>query len=246
MVFLPGQSFSVDSTRFSHNQDKIFDIFNTNEDEQIINKLFGLPHTTLHESAEWALGIVTGNNEKFLSTIQKEGYEPIYKGRDVERFYLKEPGNYILFKPDLFQQTPPEAKYRVPEKLIYRFISNKLVFAYDNKQQLTLNSANILIPDSKDYPVKLILALFNSTLYQFVFLKKFFTHKILKNHLEGLPLLLLDEKQQKPLLEITDYLIDATLHQKQRIELSSELDNAIFGLLNLSMGEITSIKKALG
>ena len=246
MVFLPGQSFSIDSNRFSHNQDKIFDIFNTNDDEQIINKLFGLPHTTLHEHADWALGIVTGNNEKFLSTIQKEGYEPIYKGRDVERFYLKEPGSYIFFKPDLFQQTPPETKYRVPEKLIYRFISNKLVFAYDNKQRLTLNSANILIPVAGEYPVKLILALFNSKLYQFVFLKKFFTHKILKNHLEGLPLLLLDKKQQKPLLEITEFLIQPSLPVKKRIELSADLDNRIFGLLNLSTGEIASIKKALG
>jgi len=246
MVFLPGQSFSVDSARFSHNQDKIFDIFNTSDDELIINKLFAYPYTTLQDHAEWALGIVTGNNDKFISTIQKDSYEPIYKGRDVERFYLKEPGSYILFKPELFQQTAPEAKYRVREKLIYRFISNKLVFAYDNRQRLTLNSANILIPTDNNYPVKLIPALFNSSLYQFVFLKKFFTHKILKNHLEGLPLLLLDDEQLKSFLDFTGSLIDPALPDKQRIKLLSELDNVLFELLKLSNTEIACVRKAVG
>lgn len=246
MVFLPGQSFTVDSNRFTHNQDKIFDIFNTNADELIINKLFALPHTTLYENADWALGIVTGNNDKFISPVKKDGYEPIYKGRDVEKFYLREASTYIFFKPDMFQQTPPEEKYRVREKLIYRFISKRLMFAYDNKQQITLNSANILIPVANDYPVKLILALFNSSLYQFVFLKKFFTHKILKNHLEGLPLPYLNKNQQKPLLELTDYLIDPALSVKTRSDLTAELDDLVFDLLDLSAVEIASIKKALG
>jgi type I restriction-modification system DNA methylase subunit len=246
MVFLPGQSFSIDSNRFSHNQDKIFDIFNTNDDEQIINKLFAFPHTTLQDKADWALGIVTGNNEKFISDTKKEGYEPIYKGRDVEKFYLKEPGAYILFKTELFQQTAPVAKYRVSEKLIYRFISNKLVFAYDNQQRLTLNSANILIPTDDQYPVKLISALFNSSLYQFVFLKKFFTHKILKNHLEGLPLLILDGSMQKAILDITDSLINPALPEKQRIRLLSELDGLLFELLKLRSNEIDCVKKAVG
>jgi hypothetical protein len=58
--------------------------------------------------------------------------------------------------------------------LIYRFISKYLVFAYDDKQKLTLNSANIVIPKTDDYPIKVIAALFNSSLYQFIFQKKFF------------------------------------------------------------------------
>jgi type I restriction-modification system DNA methylase subunit len=245
MVFLQDQSFSVDSNRFSHNQDKIFDIFNTRDDERIINKLYEFPHATLYEHADWALGIVTGNNDKFLSAVKKEGFEPIYKGRDVERFYLKPPESYILFKPELFQQTPPEEKYRVTEKLIYRFISNKLIFAYDNRQQLTLNSANILIPDTDHYPAKLILALFNSSLYQYVFQKKFFTHKILKNHLERLPLLLMEENNQKKLIEITEALIEPSLPLKQRKNLLSQLDDEISALLNFSNGEKAMITKAL-
>jgi type I restriction-modification system DNA methylase subunit len=245
MVYLPGQSFTIDSTRFSHNQDKIFDIFNTNDDERIISKLYDVPHITLKDNAEWALGIVSGNNDKFISAVQKPGYEPIFKGRDIEKFYIKQPESYIHFTPELFQQTAPENRYRVSEKLIYRFISSKLVFAYDNMQRLTLNSANILIPNGEKYPVKLILALFNSSLYQFVYQKKFFTHKVLKSQLESLPLLLTDDTEQNELIKLSDLLIDTTISSNQRMKLLAELDDKIFKMLNLSSAEISLINKTI-
>lgn len=114
---------------------------------------------------------------------------------------------YIRFVPEKFQQVAPIEKYRAKEKLIYKFISKFLVFAYDDKQRLTLNSANILIPKIPNYSIKIIAALFNSSLYQFIFQKKFSSIKVLRNHIEQLPLPLWDKKTFSEIIKLTDKII---------------------------------------
>jgi hypothetical protein len=59
-----------------------------------------------------------------------------------------------------------------------------------------LNSANILIPKI-DYSIKVILALFNSELYKQIFQKKFNSIKVLKSHIQELPLPILDEDKYR-------------------------------------------------
>lgn len=180
---------AVDQERFLGNDDFAFDINVNPADGRILEKVYGCAHTTLEGKAEWALGIVTGDNGLFLHPEGRgPGFEPIYTGKEVDHYVLRAPSAYIRFEPERFQQTAPERKYRAPEKLVYRFISKRLVVAYDDCGRLTLNSANILIPGIERYPVKAVLALLNSSLYQFLFQKKFSSIKVLRSHLERLPL----------------------------------------------------------
>lgn len=146
------------------------------------------------------------------------------------------PSGFIQFTPKKFQQVAPTEKYRVPEKLIYRFISKYLIFAYDNKQQLTLNSANIVIPKISGYPIKVIAALFNSTLYQFIFQKKFSSIKVLRSHIEQMPLPLWDKKTFSEIIRMVDGIIEDKGDFK-------ELDNYIMEKFNLSSKEKNYIKK---
>ncbi|MCK4745078.1 N-6 DNA methylase, partial [Candidatus Parcubacteria bacterium] len=166
-VYKENKNYKVNQSRWKNNQDFIFNIHASGFDTEIIDKIYNINHTTLKGQSDWALGIVTGDNSKYIINKLKDGYEKIYKGKDVKKFVLKKPDNYIQFTPAKFQQSAPQEKYRAKEKLIYKFISKYLVFAYDDKQKLTLNSANIVIPKIPDYPIKIIAALFNSSLYQF-------------------------------------------------------------------------------
>lgn len=223
-------SFTIDQQRFRTNPDYIFDIETNNEDSQIIEKVYRKPHHTLKNNAEWALGIVTGDNKKFLKDSINNGYEEIYRGKEVNKYILSKASDFILFEPEKFQQSAPIEKYRAKEKLIYRFISDKLVFAYDDKQKLTLNSANILIPTITNYPVKVVLALFNSSLYQFIYSKKFNTIKVLRGNLEELPLPIFSEKIYNKIVKLVDEII---LSGKT----NAELDLLIFKLLDISESE---------
>ncbi|HHD92213.1 MAG TPA: hypothetical protein ENL06_01135 [Candidatus Portnoybacteria bacterium] len=230
--------YDINQSAWENNQDFIFNIHASSIDTDIINKVYSTNHTNLTNNADWALGIVTGNNKKYIFTEKHKGFEPIYRGQDVKKFVLKKPTNYILFTPKKFQQVAPIEKYRAKEKLIYKFISKKLVFAYDNKQRLTLNSANIVIPKLKDYPIKVIAGLFNSSLYQFIFQKKFSSIKVLRSHIEQMPLPFWSEKTFEEICFLVDGIIQGENNFKR-------LDNYIFKQFNFSEKEIKHITNFL-
>ena len=216
------KKYKVQQIKWMSNHDFIFDIHSNNFDSKIIEKIYKTKHTTLKNKANWALGIVTGNNKKFITTESKSDFEPIYKGKDIKKFILDKPSSYIQFQPEKFQQVAPEEKYRAKEKLIYKFISKNLTFAYDNRKRLTLNSANILIPEIPDYPIKVIAGLFNSSLYQFLFQKKFSSIKVLRSHIEDLPLPLWDKKTFSKITKLVDRIVQ---NQSKFQELDSYITN---------------------
>lgn len=228
--------YVVNQSRWENNQDYIFDIHADGFDAEIIKKIYTTAHTTLENQADWALGIVTGGNSNYIVSEPKDGYEEIYKGKDVEKFVLKKPSCYIQFTPEKFQQVAPLEKYHAKEKLIYKFISKNLVFAYDNRQKLTLNSANILIPKIPNYSIKVIAALFNSSLYQFIFQKKISSIKVLRSHIEHLPLPLWDKKTFNEIIKMVDHVI-----KKQST--TEALDNYIMNNFFLSEKEKNCIKE---
>jgi len=230
--------YFINQARFLSNPDFIFDIDVNDYDNEIIEKAFKLPYSTLKKNADWALGIVTGDNKKFIHTTRTDGCEEIYKGKDVNKYVLSSASNYIKFELEEFQQVAPVEKYRAKEKLIYKFISNKLVFAYDDKQRLTINSANILIPKVNNYPNKVILALLNSSLYQFIYLKKFNTIKVLRGNLEELPLPVFSEAIFKELIALVDKVL------LKKID-NSVIDDYVMDLFQITEAEKKHIKKSI-
>lgn len=230
--------YEISQGRIESNNAYVFDIHNDDADSKIIEKVFEVPHTTLKGCAEWALGIVTGDNKKYLHQNHVDGAEEIFKGSDINKYVCGSASSYIVFNPRLFQQVAPEERYRAPEKLIYRFISKQLVFAYDCKKRLTLNSANVVIPRIKDYPTKAIMALFNSCLYQFIFQKKFSSIKVLRSHLEQLPLPLWSGSVLSKLSTMADSVIRGSLEIEK-------VDEFIFNQFDFSGQEIQRIREGI-
>ncbi len=221
------ESYTIPQKRWRDNWNNVFDIKLDSKDAEIIKNIYDIPHTTLKGRAEWGLGIVTGNNKKYLSDTFREGYEPVYTGKEVRKFYLSEPRKYIKFTPEVFQQVVSESKFRADEKLIYKFISKYLVFSYDNSKALTLNSAKFLIP-AKYYPIKVTLALFNSSLYQYIFIKRFASIKVLRSHIEELPLPDFPEKVLRKIENMVDQITSGG-----KTEVKKELDDYIFDIFNI-------------
>ena len=198
------ENFRISSDRFSSNSNYIFDINVDPLDEKIISKIYSLKHTTLKGNATWALGIVTGNNPYYIKDKKDRWNEPIIKGKDLSPFKITPPDTFIKFEPERFQQTAEASFYRCGEKLIYKYISNRLIFACDRNQRLTLNSVNILIPQIDGVDMKVIMALFNSELYQYIFQKKFSSVKVLRNHIEELPVPELSGFQHQSIISMVE------------------------------------------
>ena len=214
-----------------------FSFLSTDEEYELLEKMLKSPNVRfLKDNAEFALGIVTGNNSKYVSNEKRADNEPVLKGSDIKKFYYNEPESYIVFKPRSFQQVAPTKLYRAKEKLFYRFISNSLVFAYDDKKAVSLNSCNILIPHLEGLPIKYVLAVLNSSAAEFVYEKLFNSVKVLRSHIEGIPIPVADSDLMSRIVNLTDKLIAAEGADEGN-QIFIELDELIFEAYGLNEQE---------
>ena len=200
-------------------------------DEAIMNKVERMRHDDLSHS-RWALGIITGNNTKVLKDRPRKGLEPIYTGKDISKYSLKKASRYIKYNRADFQQCAKDEFYRAKEKLVYKFVSSHLCFTYDDKQRLFLNSANILIPDVEGMSVKTVLAFLNSSLFNFLYVKRFNDLKILQGNLSTLPFPKITAEQNEKL----SALVDCALSGDK--EAPKEIDSLIYSLYGFDSEEI--------
>lgn len=186
-------SFLMPKTVFSQTQNTVFNILNE-EDIAIVEKVKKIGKYNLADSI-WALGVVTGDNKTKLKPNPANGFERIFTGKEIVPYRLKPARNYIYYDRKQLQQVAKEEYYRAKEKLVYKFISNRLVFAYDNTASLFLNSANILIPKIPNMSIKTVLGFLNSELYQYLYCTLFSEIKILKGNLIELPFIDISQEQ---------------------------------------------------
>ncbi len=158
----------------------------SDDDLEKVRKIISKGKYTLKDSI-WALGVITGDNKNKVKSRQGRGMEPIYTGKDIEAYTLKRPTKFIKYERSDFQQVAKDEIYRADEKLVYKFISKNLVFAYDDSKSLFLNSANILIPRIPGMSIKTVLAFLNSEMFRFLYKSLFGEIKILKGNLMELP-----------------------------------------------------------
>lgn len=223
-----------------------FNFTATDEEYGILQKIGQVPRkVTLAGRAKFALGIVTGNNKKFITDEKLNGNEVILKGSDIQKFRFTEGKRFIAYRPELFQQTAPTEYYRAPRKLLYRFISDQLVFAYDDRQTLSLNSCNVVIPEIEGLEIKYVLAVLNSRVAQFYFEKSFQSVKVLRSHIEQIPIPAIDRAGQEGIIRLTDKLI-APAAADDIIKNYEILDAAIAQIFGLSQEEYQVVKESVG
>ncbi|MBR4835061.1 MAG: N-6 DNA methylase [Thermoguttaceae bacterium] len=210
--------------------------FPTAEDEAILRRVRELGRFDLSESV-WGLGVVTGNNRELLKRDPETGCEAIFTGKEVEPFRLKTPRFYLRYDRSRLQQVAKEEIYRAPEKLVYRFVSKRLTFAYDVSQSLVLNSANVLIPRISRLSVKTVAALLNSDLFQFFYSQTFAGTKVLKSELLELPFPALDSALNERLERLVDEILNG---DGERID---DVNAEIFAFYRLSEAQIRRVRE---
>lgn len=189
------------------------------------------------ENRGWALGIVTGDNKNKLSLDAKQGWEPIYTGKEVSRYVLSPPKNFILFDRSKMQQVAKDEYYRANEKLIYRFICSDLRFSYDNTGALTLNSANVLVPYIEGMSVKCVMAFLNSKVLNFYYRTRFGSVKVLKSNLLQLPFPRITKELEHEIVNLVDRVLEGDL------QADAQIQDIIMNCYDLTMKQIRIIKE---
>ena len=188
------------------------------EEEEKILALMDRQRNDDLSHSQWALGVITGNNAKWVKERKRKDMEKIYIGKDIEKYRLRKASHYIHFDRSKFQQCAKDELYRAKEKLVYKFICNHLCFAYDDSQSLFLNSANILIPDVEGMSVKTVMAFLNSEMFTFYYTRRFGDIKILKGNLCSLPFPKITAEQDKALSGMVDKVLAGKSEYVQAID----------------------------
>lgn len=230
------EEFTINGKRAANPE--CFDCLMKDEEYSILDRIYAQKeYVTLAGNADFALGIVTGDNGRYLMADSSlPGAETVLKGSDIYKYKITNGRSYIVFRPENFQQVAPSEIYRAREKLLYRFICKHLVFAYDNRQMLSLNSCNIVIPRLPDLSIKYIMTILNSRTAQFIFQKKFNSLKILRAHIESIPIPCASGEIQMELEKRADALSRTTDMTESR-RLFSEIDEIIARLFHLNERE---------
>lgn len=237
MIYKENEQYKVPKSSFYYTKNLVFNALKM-QDIQIIKSVKEKAEFSLDKST-FALGIVTGDNKNKLSKTAQKNYEKIYTGKEIMPYTLKEASHFIFYDKSVLQQVASDAIYRAKEKLVYKFISKRLIFAYDDSGSLFLNSANILIPNIPNMSIKTALAFLNSQLYQYLYSTLFQEIKILRGNLEELPFLNLNKSQDVHFSRLIDEILNGNKNAKNAI------DDEIYKLFKLNTAQQKHIKKAL-
>lgn len=220
----PTTALSVSKQCFHLTNNLNFNLL-SDEDYHRVRNILKKGKYSLKESI-WALGVITGDNKNKVKTKRGRGMEPIYTGKEIEAYTLNKPSRFIRYERTEFQQVAKDEIYRADEKLVYKFISKNLVFAYDDSQSLFLNSANILIPSIPGMSIKAVLAFLNSQLFKYLYKSLFGEIKILKGNLMELPFPEISPEINENLTELVDKVLKG---DKNAVKAIDDVVNTVFG-----------------
>ena len=92
--------------------------------------------------------------------------------------------------------------------------------------------------------MKYILAILNSRIAQFIYKKEFNSVKVLRSHIENIPIPTADASTQAEIIALTDKLISG-LQVAEAEKVYDELDLLVSKAFNLDSNEIEIINKAV-
>ncbi|MGE5559377.1 MAG: N-6 DNA methylase [Bacillota bacterium] len=229
-IMAQNQTVSVSQDCFRENPFFIFNTRHTDAYRKIKQHILSLPMAYLKDQALFGMGIVTGDNRRFVAEKPLNAlYQPVLLAGDIQRYIHGAHRKYVEYNRAVLQQVAPHSLYAADEKLIYRFISKRLVFAYDNKQHLILNNANLLIPQIPLMSVKYILALMNSRFLQYIYENTFSALKVLRSNLENLPLVIPSKRELINIEEIITQILEKPF-SSARNSLEMEIEEAVLRL----------------
>lgn len=134
------------------------------------------------------VGIVTGNNKRFISDRKVNSkYKEILIGDDLERYSYSFNSRYVLFDKDLLWSNTDESIFQLPEKILLRKTGNTLIACLDKNQFYTEQTIYNLFPRVKtDMLLGFILTLVNSRLMQYYFYNKLITNPESYPYIKGI------------------------------------------------------------
>ncbi|MHB8156142.1 MAG: Eco57I restriction-modification methylase domain-containing protein [Desulfocucumaceae bacterium] len=201
-----------------------------------------------------AIALKYDRSKSIFSEKENDNYKPVLDGRDIERYTVKWPGNYLKYDVNAIHSCKREDIFIADNKIFFRRVGDKIIATLDKNKHYALNTLIVvtLKPDAK-VEYEYLLGLLNSKLLNFYYVKYLKSSKkvfseIQARQIEQLPIILPSNREQKGLHDKLVKLVKEMLKLNKTPELrqrhsadiaviDKEIDELVYRLYGLSEAE---------
>ncbi len=235
----------IPQAHYDSTPQNIFNIHYSRRAVELIARMEDDASFYLKGAVRFFLGVVTGDNPRHLRGARSDATpDPIIIGRDLTQYRIDFSGHHFRYDPAALQQVAPRELYLTPNKLLYKFIGRRLVFALDAEGRYSLNNVNALIPEDPSLEPECLLALLNSRLMQYYYEKNFFTVKVLRGNLERLPLKIADDGTRKKMRSLVRHVMEAP-DSGTGLRARETIEDIVFGIYGIGDAEAARVSEAV-
>lgn len=248
------ESHIIKQSKFMENPLKKFFIERKNEKTEGIMKKIEENTLPLGEFVEGSCGIQIWSNEKdrekypyYLSNSKENDmYKPLLEGKDIIPYSYKFNNLYVLYSKKLLERVREERFFTAPEKIVMRYIGKNIMGAFDNKGYYLQKSAISLIPKREDVDLRFILAIINSNLINWYYIKlmgKNIYPRINLNYVLKFPIKNVDKKIKQEIINLVDKILNlndkidktkSSNFEKEREDLIKDINKKICDIYGIS------------
>ena len=217
--------------------------------DSIVNKVFSKENILFDKICTINQAIaLKGDKSLSLNNENPEGaFYKLLDGRNINRYLINWDGVYLDYELDRIHSCKRQDIFETQEKLFFRRVSASLIFAYDDSQYYALNTlivVNLKEGESR-YNLKLLLALMNSKLMDYVYRNKFKSTKTVFSEIQArsigqLPVPVLTKEYQNMFVELVNQILSLKKSNPtaDTSALEKEIDQMVYELYGLTDEEI--------
>ncbi|MCB0509018.1 MAG: Eco57I restriction-modification methylase domain-containing protein, partial [Bacteroidetes bacterium] len=200
---------------------------NIKENEyKLLDKIFGNGEP-LKNLIDLPRGIEVGSNSELICNTQQKGYLPVLFGKNIKQYQIIFNNQFIKFDFKNKSTFKDIAIYEQDKILIQRIrnlsLKQRIVATIDKENFVCTNTLRIGIPKKKTISLKYVLAILNSKLINWIFLKEFMNKDIYAYQLEQIPIAKTNDKQQNEIIKLVEQLLKLNT-DKQNTTLPNQLE----------------------
>ncbi|MFA5689642.1 MAG: TaqI-like C-terminal specificity domain-containing protein [Kiritimatiellales bacterium] len=246
--------YYISQERFKNNDSYVFDYLLENCDYKLVKRLLD-SFPNIETGFEFGVGINTGYIKSELTSSKKidDRYHLMITGTGIQRYAPPNSNGYIMYDREFVKskgsrgRTLPEEKFFTdPKILIVRTrnlsIKQRIVATIDYEQKYNLNRISNIIA-RKGFKLEGLLGVLNSSLFNWLYLNRYFDYEIKPVYLRKSPLCDVNNKKLNQLvvkiLKIKKKNPDADVSAFE-----AEIDQIVYKLYGLTEDEVKIVEDA--
>lgn len=176
-------------------------------------------------------------------------YYKLLDGRNIDRYQIQWTGVYLDYNLDRIHSCKTKEIFTTKEKLFFRRVSSRLIFAYDDEQYFALNTLVVLnLVKINEYKLKYLLGVLNSKLMDYYYGNKYKSTKTVFSEIQArsvgkLPIKKAPVSLQNKISSIVETILSAKKvnFQANTTAFERKIDEIVYKLYKLSYNEVKII-----